>query len=132
MAGSEQSANEEILRRLSNIEHRVASIDETSAFAMRANRVAHPEQIAQIFRRSKRRAQIYIAANGKRTVNGIAEVLQMKQPHVSRELTYLEREGLLVATSLGAENYWNKKPIDRTLGISDYLQEHFDLSADGV
>lgn len=127
-SGSSDST-EEILRRLANIEHQVTSIDETSAFAMRSNREEHREQITQIFKKSSRRAQVYMAANGKRSVDDITKLLGMLQPNVSRDLTRLEREGLL---KVSASGYWTKKPIDWSLGVSELLRSEFNLRADGT
>lgn len=126
------SAEEEILRRLANIEREVTSLDETSAFAMRASREAHLAELDKIFGRSRRRAQIYLAANGRRTVGEIAGHLRMKGPNVSADLSILEQEGLLVPKVEGVFTYWNKKAIDRTLGISRHLIDRFDLTADGL
>ena len=124
-------ASREILRRLTNIEKKVGSIDETNAFSMRSNRDAHQDQLKQLFGRSKRRAQVYLAANGRRAVGEIAEHLGMKRQNVTIELQTLEKEGLLSAQTSGSATYWNKKPIDWALGISDLLIAKFKLDPDG-
>lgn len=125
----DSGSSEEILRRLANIEHQVTSIEETNAFAMRSNREQHREQIIKIFKHSKRRPQVYLAANGKRSVDEIAQQLGMKQPNVSRDLGRLEREGLL---KVSASGYWTKKPIDWSLGVSELLMREFGLQVDGT
>jgi DNA-binding transcriptional ArsR family regulator len=128
--GSDGTA--EVLRRLSNIERKVESIDETNAFAMRSNREAHQQQIEGIFGKSRRRAQVYLAANGKRSVGDIASLLGMKQPNVSSDLTLLEKEGLLNVFSSAGFNHWNKKPIDWALGVSELLMQKFKLDQNGT
>jgi hypothetical protein len=57
----------------------------------------------------------------------------MKSPNVSRELTFLQQEGLLeVSENEGGETYWCKKSIDQTIRISSLLQKEYDLSKDGL
>ena len=131
-SGGENGATAEILRRLSNSEKKVESLDETSAFAMRSSRDKHQEALGEIFGKSRRRAQVYLAANGKRSVNEIAHLLEMKPPNVSIELGRVEKGGLLGVTSAGGANYWNKKPIDSSLGISDLLVAKWNLNSDGT
>jgi DNA-binding transcriptional ArsR family regulator len=117
---------QQILSRLGNIEHKVDSIDETNAFALRAEAAKHENTVKQIFRDGKRRAQVYLAADGTRGVIEIAEYLGMKQPNVSLELRILKEEGLLEFTGS-----WAKKPIDRSLRISQYLCKEYGLRPDG-
>jgi DNA-binding transcriptional ArsR family regulator len=118
---------------LANIEHRVDSLDQTTAFALRADAPRHFESVNVIFGKSKRRVQVYLAANGERSVQNIAGLLDMKQPNVSKELKILQQEGLLeVSENEGGETYWCKKPIDRTIRISSLLQKAYDLNKDGL
>lgn len=128
-----EDRDQQILRRLANIEHRIDSLDQTTAFALRADAERHFETVRAIFKKSKRRVQVYLAANGERSVQNIAELLDMKPPNVSRELTILQEEGLLeVIENEGGETYWSKKPIDRTIRISNLLQKEYDLDKDGL
>ena len=85
----------QILNRLAHIEHKVDSIDETNAFALRADAKKHQETVRKIFSRGKRRAQVYLAADGNRGVAEIARHLGMKAQNVSPELHFLKEEGLL-------------------------------------
>jgi hypothetical protein len=64
---------QQILHRLAHIEHKVDSIDEKNAFALRAEAEKHQETVRKIFGKSKRRAQIYLAADGTR---GVVEIAQ--------------------------------------------------------
>lgn len=125
--------DQQILRRLANIEHKVDSLEQTTAFTIRAEAERHFKTVKSIFGNSKRRAQVYLAANGVRSVQSIAEVLSMKQPNVSRELTLLQEQGLLeILESDGGETFWCKKPIDRTIRISSFLQKEYNLNKDGL
>ncbi|MFN8385380.1 MAG: hypothetical protein U0X92_03050 [Anaerolineales bacterium] len=114
--------DQQILRRLSNIENKVDSLEQTNAFALRADAHIHSKTVKQIFKRGLRRAQVYLAANGQRSVQEIATSLRMKNPNVSRELEVLKIEGLLEITERdGGKIFYGKKPIDRTIGISRFL-----------
>jgi DNA-binding transcriptional ArsR family regulator len=124
--------DQQILNRLSRIEHRVDSIDQTNAFALRAEATKHLDEVKKIFKRGKRRAQVYLAANGNRGVLDIASYLKMKRQNVGRDLKILGDEGLLeIVDTSGGRDIWGKKSVDRTLRISKYLQEEYGLQADG-
>jgi hypothetical protein len=130
-SSSEDGPYEHILSRLAHIEHKVDSIDETNAFALRADK-RHSDTVKEIFKRGKRRAQVYLAANGNRGVAEIAAHLEMKAQNVSPELKTLKEEGLLqLVESSGRQDFWTKKPIDRTLRITQYLCKEYNLSPDG-
>jgi len=136
MKGSNKSRGEEpyqqILSRLAHIEHKVDSIDETNAFALRADEERHFETVKKIFRKGKRRAQVYLAANGSRGVVEIAHHLGMKTPNVSPQLKFLKEEGLLeLVDASGRQDFWTRKTIDRTLRISQYLCKEYNLKPDG-
>jgi hypothetical protein len=125
-------AFQQILSRLSHIEHKVESIDETNAFALRAEESKHQKTINEIFKASKRRAQVYLAADGSRSVAEIAKHLGMHIPNVSPELKTLGLELLLeLADVPGRQDFWAKKTIDRTLRISQYLCKAYHLKPDG-
>ncbi len=133
--GKEKKAedrDQQILSRLAHIEHKVESIDETNAFALRADAPKHTETVKKIFRNGRRRAQVYLAADGTRGVVEIAVHLGMKTPNVSPQLRVLKEEGLLqLIDAPGRQDFWAKKSIDKTLRISKYLCEEYDLNPDG-
>lgn len=125
--------DQHILDRLSNIQHRVDSIDQTSAFALRADAEKHVAVVMKIFGTSKRRAQIYLAADGEMSVQEIADHLEMKRQNVGADLQALGNEALLgVLDSRGGKDLWGKKPLDRTLRISKILMERFSLGPTGM
>jgi hypothetical protein len=124
--------DQQILNRLSRIEHKVDSMDQTQAFALRADAEKHFKSVEAIFRKGKRRAQIYLAADGSRGVQEIAQHLRMQRQNVGPELKKLAAEGMLeIVDSVGGKDIWAKKPVDRTLRISQFLQSEFSLGPDG-
>ncbi len=128
-----EDRDQQILRRLANIQHKIDSLEQTTAFALRADAERHFEVVKGIFGQGIRRAQVYLAANRERSVNDIVELLDMQQSAVSRALRELQREGLLeVYEREGGRTYWGKKPIDRTVGISKFLMEEFELGKYGL
>ncbi len=129
---TDQDRDQQILSRLARIEHRVDSIDQTGAFALRAEDEKHRESVRRIFKKSKRRAQVYLAADGRRGVQEIAKHLSMKRQNVGRDLKKLHGEGLLeIVDNKGGQDIWAKKALDRTLRITSFLEGEFNLARDG-
>jgi DNA-binding transcriptional ArsR family regulator len=127
-----EDRDQQILSRLAHIQQKVNSIDETNAFALRAEAAKHMETVEKIFKRGMRRAQIYLAADGTRGVAEIARNLGMKQPNVSPHLKVLKEEGLLeLVGTTGRRDIWAKKAIDHSLRISKYLCGKYNLKLDG-
>lgn len=124
-------ANQQILSRLANIEQKVDSLGQTHAFALRADKEKLFAEVKQIFKDSKRKAQVYLAANGKRSVNQIAEHLGMKRQNVGPLLRALKEEDLLEVFPFGGSDVWHKTPVDRTVGITRFLKQEYSLDADG-
>ncbi len=123
----------QILDRLAKIEHKVDSIEQTNAFALRADAERHFAEVGKIFGTSIRRAQVYLAADGNRSVQEIGEHLSMQRQNVGSELRVLADEGLLeLVESNSNRDIWAKKPIDRTLRITPFLCKKFSLGSDGL
>jgi len=128
-----QDRDQQILSRLASIQHKVDSIEQTNAFALRADKEKHEQSLRDIFRNGKRRAQVYLAANGARSVQEIADHVKMKRPNVSAQLKALSIEGILeIAYSSGGRDYWGKKPLDHTIRITRFLCDEFFLNSDGT
>ena len=128
-----QDRDQQILSRLANIQHKVDSIEQTNAFALRADKEKHEQSLRDIFRNGKRKAQVYLAANGSRSVQEIADHIKMKRPNVSAHLKALSIEGILeIAYSSGGKDYWGKKPLDHTIRITRFLCDEFSLDSDGT
>jgi DNA-binding transcriptional ArsR family regulator len=128
-----QDRDQQILSRLANIQHKVDSIEQTNAFALRADKEKHEQSLRDIFRNGKRKAQVYLAANGSRSVQEIADHIKMKRPNVSAHLKALSIEGILeIAYSSGGKDYWGKKPLDHTIRITRFLCDEFSVDSDGT
>jgi DNA-binding transcriptional ArsR family regulator len=125
--------DQQILSRLARIEHKVESLEQTTAFALRADADRHFDSMRKIFGKSKRRAQVYLAVNGIRGVVEIAEHLRMQRQNVGPDLKHLTDEGLIeIIDTEGGKDIYVKKPLDRTLRVSKFLREEFTLGPDGL
>jgi len=125
--------DQQILARLAKIEHKVDSIEQTNAFALRAEADKHFAEVKKIFGNSLRRAQVYLAADGLKSVQEIAQFLRMKRQNVGPDLKYLGEEGLLeLVDSHGNMDIWAKKPVDRSLRITQFLCDVFSLNKNGL
>ncbi len=133
MSGTEKvDSDHQILSRLYKIEHTFDSIEHTIAFALRAEQEKHFGTVKSIFKNSKRKAQVYLAADGSRGVGEIADFLGMKRQNVGSELKLLADEGLLeLIDNSGGRDIWGKKPLDRSLRISHFLTSEFQLDRSG-
>ena len=131
--GESIDRDQQILARLAKIEHKVDSIDQTQAFALRKDAEAHLAVVKEIFGERRRQAQVYLAVNGSRNVQQIADHLEMKRQNVGPDLQVLEDEGLLeLKETIGAQDIWAKKPVDRTVRITQFLCKKFSLTDDGL
>lgn len=129
----DDEGQQQLLRRITNIENRVDSLDQTIAFSLRADAPRQLETVKRIFGTSLRRVQVYLAADGKRSVGEIAKHLGMKVPNVSTFLTELQDEDLLTVKRRDGNNiFWGKKHVDKTLRISQYLMAEHDLDSSGL
>lgn len=125
--------DQQILDRLAKIEHKVDSIEQTNAFALRAEADKHFAEVKKIFGSSRRRAQVYLAADGARSVQQIAQHLSMQRQNVGPDLRHLAEEGLLeLIDTLSNSHIWAKKPVDRTLRITQFLCLEFGLQRNGL
>lgn len=125
--------DQQILSRLAKIEHKVDSIEQTNAFALRAEADKHFAEVSKIFGKSLRRAQVYLAADGSFSVQEIAQHLGMQRQNVGTDLKHLGEEGLLeLVDSHGNRDIWAKKPLDRTLRITPFLRKQFSLAGNGL
>lgn len=125
--------DQQILDRLAKIEHKVDSIEQTNAFALRPEAEKYFAEVKKIFGKSLRRAQVYLAADGARSVQEIAQHLNMQRQNVGPDLKHLGNEGLLeLVDSQSNRDIWAKKPVDRTLRITPFLCREFALQNNGL
>src|SRR5438132_4642870 len=87
----------QVLDRLIRIDNRTDAIQHNLAWLVRANEPQLKEKLVQAFGNSRRRVQVYLALDGIQTVNGLARVLDMKQPNVSSVIAWLKKKGLIDA-----------------------------------
>jgi DNA-binding transcriptional ArsR family regulator len=129
---SKQDRDQQILSRLAKIQHKVDSLEQTTAFALRADSERHFASAQEIFKKSKRRAQVYLAADGQRSVQEIGRHLGMKRQNVGPDLKVLGDEGLLeIIDEVAGKDIWAKTAIDKSLRISKFLCKEFELDGDG-
>lgn len=129
--GSE-SQDREILRRLIGIDHKADSMQDSLAWIVRANAGELKQQLLSEFGASKRRAQVYLALDGTRTVNDVAEHLSMKRQNVTGELKTLKRLRLVdIVESDGRGTIYCKKFFDAVVGLSGALMTKFNLDPSG-
>lgn len=129
----ETDRNQVLLSRLAKIQHKVDSLEQTTAFALRADSARHLAEVKKIFGRSSERARVYLAANGARNVQEIATHLGMKRQNVGVELQKLVDEGLLeVVDTRGNSTVCAKTAIARTLRIPTFLCREFNVEKDGL
>ncbi|MGH9428149.1 MAG: MarR family transcriptional regulator [Terriglobia bacterium] len=121
-----------LLSRVARIQHKVDSLEQTTAFALRADSARHLAEVKKIFGRSSERARVYLAANGSRNVQEVAAYLGMKRQNVGVEVQKLIDEGLLeVVDTKGNSTVCAKTALHRTLRIPAFLCGEFDLERDG-
>ena len=101
--------------------------------ASRAGRTRQCQEWIDGFGRAKQRARVYLALDGQRNVNEIAEHLEMRPQNVTRELKSLKEHGLVgVAETNGKEIHYSKKFFDSVVGLSEALAAKFDLDETGL
>lgn len=118
----------EVLRRLIAIDHKADSMEDSLAWLVRANAPELKEELISEFGKSKRRAQVYLALDGIRNVNAIADHLDMKRQNVTRELGWLKGKRLVdVVDADAAGMVYAKKFFDAVVGLSESLAAKFHL-----
>lgn len=120
--------DEDVARDIREIKWHQEAIDSSMELLIKANKDAILAEIMNFFGRSERRAQVFLAVDGRRTVEGITQLLDMRGPNVSRELTKLKEEGLIEIKRITKEGFiYKKRRVDRILGISRMLKKKFGI-----
>lgn len=120
--------SDQLSQDIKEIKWHQEAIDSSMELLIRANKEPILAEILSFFGDSKRRAEVYLAVDGTKSVAEIADLLRMKQPNVSRELSILKDLGLIeVGPSTETTIVYKKRRIDRILGLSKELQRVFDL-----
>ena len=121
--------SDEIAKDIREIKWHQEAIDSSMELLLKANRDAILVEIMGFFGRSKRRAQVFLAVDGKRTVADLTKLLALQKPNVSADLTRLKNEGLIEIKKITSEGYYiyKKRRVDRILGVSKKLRQKFEL-----
>jgi DNA-binding transcriptional ArsR family regulator len=122
--------SDEIAKDIREIKWHQEAIDSSMELLIKANKVDILTEIMDFFGRSKRRAEIYLLVDGKRTVEDITEFLGLQKPNVSLELTKLKTEGLIEIKRITKGGYYiyKKRRVDSILHISKKLKKKFELN----
>lgn len=122
----------EVLRRLIAIDHKTDSMEDSLAWLVRANSPQLKGELIEAFGKGKRRIQVYLALDGNRNVNAIADHLGIKRQNVTRELKWLRDRRLVdVVEAEGSGVVYAKKFFDAVVGLSASLSDKFGLDAQG-
>ena len=125
-------SDKEFLERIIRIDNRTDAIQHNLGWLVRANEPQLMEKLLAAFGDSKRRVQVYVALDGIKNVNALAAALGMKQNHVSRELTWLKRKGLIdVVEATGQSTIYQKTIFDSIINLSEELVRKFSLDKHG-
>lgn len=107
------------------------AIDSSMELLVKAHKKDVEPEIMKVFSRARRRAEVYLKCDGRRTVTSIADELEMQLPNVSREITKLKSKGLIKIKDITDEGYiYEKTNIDKILGLSKKLKKKFNLEED--
>jgi predicted transcriptional regulator len=121
--------SDELATDIKEIRWRQESIDSSTDLLLKAHREAIIAEIENFFGSSKRRVQVYLSIDGKKSVGEIAQMLNMRQPNVSADLANCAGEGLIERIPCDAKGgfVYRKKRIDQVLHISAFLRKKFGL-----
>ena len=116
--------SKEELDKIDEILAHVKSIDGQMSWIIRSESKDLEKLLLNYFSRRKRAAKVYLAVDGKRTSGQIAEYLGILVQNVSKELTELERRGLVELKKWGI---YKKSKIDSILRLSNSLRKNPDF-----
>jgi DNA-binding transcriptional ArsR family regulator len=115
--GSDHEA--EVRRRLTNIEQKTDSMQDSLTWLVRASAKELLPRLLEEFGKSERRIAVYLAVNGERSVNVLAEHLGMKQENVSIQLAWLKNKKIV---RLRGKRYV-KEDFDGIVDLSQHLEQ---------
>ena len=120
--------SEEVARDIREIKWHQEAIDSSMELLIKANRDAILSEIMAFFGKSRRRAQVILAVDGRRTVKDITQMLDMKKQNVSSQLVRLKDEGLVEIKRITRRGrVYKKRRVDRILGISRMVRRKFEI-----
>jgi DNA-binding MarR family transcriptional regulator len=108
------------------IKYKVDGIEKSVDLLLRANRKQIIEDLMAFFGKSKDRVKVFLAIDGEKSVNQIAEELKMKDQNVSKRITELEREVLIrVKKTVGHSKIYEQTEKVAILNLRKELQKKF-------
>jgi predicted transcriptional regulator len=110
------------------IKWRVEGIEKSVDLLVRANRAQIIQDLMEFFGRSRERVNVFLNIDGEKTVNQIAQNMQMKPPNVSRRITELQDEGLVEIKKFTRQGYiYEKTEKVRILNLEKILRKKFSI-----
>lgn len=117
---------EQILGRLETVVKRIEDMTFLLAISQR-NEVY--EYALEVFGNSKKRAEIYLALDGQRSVAEISELLGMKRPNVSIEIKNLLEGDLIERDDSALKGYaYRRRSAFDLIGVPNLVRSKFKLS----
>jgi hypothetical protein len=116
--------SKELHQKIDEIRQRVESMDNFMPWLVRPQAKQIRELMLEYFMKHKAAARVYLAIDGDRNVNQIADDLKMKGPNVSREITILSEEmGLIERKVFERGIIYQRTKIDKVIGLSRALSK---------
>jgi predicted transcriptional regulator len=117
---------------LREIKAKVEGIDKSVDLLVRANRKQIIEDLMAFFGKSKDRVKVFLAMDGEKSVNQIANELGMKVQNVSKRITELDREGLIRFKKLiGHSKIYEQTEKVAILNLKKEIEKKFGELAQG-
>ena len=118
-----------IMNDVREIKWHQGSIDGSLKLLLKANKEKILPGLINVFGRSKRRVEIYLAIDGKLYVSEITSKLGMKISNVSTEITILKNEALIEIKNISnnGEYIYKKTELEKIFKISNELKKKFGI-----
>lgn len=111
------------------IKWKVEGIEKSIDLLVRANREKITEDIMLFFGTSRDRVNVFLNVDGAKTVDQITKDLNMKKPNVSKRITELQNEGLIVFKKITKSGYiYAKTEKVKVLGLEKKLRKKFGIA----
>ncbi len=116
-------------RDVREIKNRIDGIDKSMDLLLRANRKEITDDILVFFGKSKNRVNVFLAVDGRITVNQIVNKLKpMKQPNVSTRISELFDEDLIyVKKTTNKGKVYEKTKKVKILNLEKILRNIFKI-----
>ena len=125
-------SDSKILEKLIRIDNRTDSMRHSLDWLVRANEPQLKDTLVAAFGKSKVRVQVYLALDGKKNVNDLAQALRLVRENVSRELAWLKKKGLIEPIDAdGRGTIYKRAQLDSIIHLSEQLAQQFGLDKHG-